>query len=127
MKKIIKPKVDKDGAPIIDFLSYGDYAFTGFKDNPYYMWESKFPNNQPVPIYYEENLTPKVGERYYACNIYGGAVIKCINENDAGDLKYFKFDNCFSTEEEANDVKNILKVLKNMEKYYENKIKENEL
>lgn len=127
MSKIIKPKVNEKGEPVIDFVKKGDWYFTyGDTLRNFAEWIPANPSIDKVPIYYAEEWRPKVNENYWYCRLHS---IGCLStqympsvSND--DKLRISAGNCFQTQAEAEDVNNILKVLDNMKKYYEGKLTE---
>lgn len=121
---IIKPKVNPDGSQVIDFAKKGDWYFNTYR---FLEWSFAISSIDKVPIYYAEEWRPKVeNERYWNYSFHP----LCSNISDSNlflnskaDQSRILFGNCFQTQAEAEDVNNILKVLRNMEKYYEDKLK----
>lgn len=122
MTKIIKPKLNPDGTQVIDFAKAGDWYVEGYQ---YYLWEG-FRSEELMPIYYEEKWKPKEDEFYwFYCFSFSNPVCTVFNSSNIyDDTKRLSLDNCFQTKEEAEDINNILKVLDNMKKYYQEKQEE---
>lgn len=122
MSKIIKPKLNPNGSQVIDYAKKGDWYFIyGYNFGE---WSSANPSMDKVPIYYAEEWRPKKNEAYYYFHLQTEKPLSTIMYNDDVDTHNLKFGNYYQTLKEAENPENILKVLDNMKKYYQDKPQE---
>ena len=123
MSKIIKPKLNPDGSPVIDFVRFNDWYFSNIFDE-LLQWKIEHQSSDSkMPIYYAEEWRPKKSETYFYYHLQKERAFETKMYNDDTDTYNLKFENYFQTLQEATEVSNILKVIDNMKKYYEEKLK----
>ena len=120
MGKIIKPLLNEDGTQVVSFAKAGDWYVEG---HTYYLWEG-FPSEELMPIYYEEKWKPADEELYCYYHFNCDLITMGHNCGSTMDIFNIKIGNCFKTHAEAKDINNILKILDNMKKYYQDKQQE---
>lgn len=121
MEKIIKPLLDENGQHIRRRLKEGDWYWE-IAMKIFRIWDLNTSANEYF-IYYEEKWKPKEGEFYWFYNfLYENAIE--YKRNSYTDALNLRLGNCFQTKEEAENITNILKVLDNMKKYYQDKQQE---
>ena len=121
MTKIIKPLVNADGTQVVRKLQKGDWHLTS-GTNHYTEWTNE-ESYSIFAIYYAEEWKPKEGGFYwFYCFSFSKPVCTVFNSSNIyDDTKRLSLGNCFKTKAEAEDVNNILTVLDNMKKYYQDK------
>ena len=124
MTKIIKPLLDENGCHIKRPIKVGEYYYSLLEDD-YVLCKTK-GRTLNYHIYYEEKWKPKEDEFYwFYCFSFSNPVCTVFNSSNIyDDTKRLSLGNCFQTKEEAEDINNILKVLDNMKKYYQDKQQE---
>lgn len=123
MSKIIKPKLNPDGSPVIDFVRFNDWYFSNISDE-LSQWKIEHQSSDSqMPIYYAEEWRPKENEIYWYFSFDDNTAYSTnYNPEFSGlDRQRILIGNFFESEEQANN--NIIKVLDNMKKYYEEKLK----
>ena len=121
MSKIIKPLLNEDGTQVVRELQEGEYYYDT-EDYKYIYWDLK-SSNAKFAIYYAEEWRPEGGETYFYYHLQKEQTFETKMYNDDTDTYNLKFKNIFQTQAEAEDINNILKVVDNMKKYYEQKLK----
>ena len=118
MSKIIKPLLNEDGTQVKRALKKGEWYYS-IVHCDYAQWYKDTCEFQYL-VYYEEKWKPKENEFYW---FYNFLIEKAINykRNTYTDVLSVEVGNCFQTEEEAEDINNILTVLDNMKAYYQKK------
>ena len=124
MTKIIKPLLNADGTQVQRLPQKEDWYYI-YSIGEFRKCDSIYCNIV-VPIYYEEKWKPKENEFYwFYCFSFSNPVCTVFNSSNIyDDTKRLSLGNCFQTKEEAEDINNILKVLDNMKKYYQDKQQE---
>lgn len=121
MSKIIKPLLNEDGTQVVRELQEGEYYYDT-EDYKYIYWNLK-SSNAKFAIYYAEEWRPEENEIYWYFSFDDNTAYSTnYNPEFSGlDRQRILIGNFFESEEQANN--NIIKVLDNMKKYYEEKLK----
>jgi len=119
MDKIIKPLLNEDGTQVIRKIKNGEWYFN---NDRFLEWCNSIDDSTlKYPIYYAEEWMPEENENYwyYSFDDYTNYTTKYQPNCSKSDRRRISIGNVFKTQEEAMDIKNILKIFDNMKKYYQ--------
>ena len=93
MSKIIKPKLNPDGSPVIDFVRFNDWYFSNIFDE-LLQWKIEHQSSDSkMPIYYAEEWRPKKSETYFYYHLQKERAFETKMYNDDTDTYNLKFEN----------------------------------
>lgn len=130
MKKIIKPKVNEKGEPIVKHLEKEEWFWDNSK-REFQEWLLPELSRDIAPVYYDESWKPSENEHYYYYKFTFGVIQIEITKYLPGISLMDRFNiltgNCFETQSDAKNNLNtdlVIEILTKQTKYYQNKLKD---